>query len=64
MNGMFLGCSSLNKIDISNFNTNNVTHMGFMFGECSSLNKNNIIFKDKRIFNNRTLFLKGNVLSK
>ena len=34
---MFYGCSSLTKIDLSNFNTNNVTNMGCMFYGCSSL---------------------------
>ena len=34
---MFYGCSSLTNIDLSNFNTNNVTNMKYMFCECSSL---------------------------
>ena len=34
---MFRGCSSLTNIDLSNFNTNNVTIMNGIFGECSSL---------------------------
>ena len=34
---MFYGCSSLTNIDLSNFNTNNVTDMSWMFSECSSL---------------------------
>ena len=59
MNCMFYGCSSLNKIDLSNFNTNNVTDMDYMFGDCPYLNKNNIIIKDKKIFNNKTLFKKN-----
>ena len=59
MGGMFYGCSSLNKIDLSNFNTNNVTNINYIFGDCPSLNKNNIIIKDKRIFNNETLFQKA-----
>ena len=58
MNGIFYGCSSLNKIDLSSFNTNKVTKMDYMFGDCPYLNKNNIIIKDKRIFNNKTLFKK------
>jgi surface protein len=56
MGHMFYGCSSLNKIDLSNFNTNNVTNMDCMFGDCPYLNNNNIIVKDKRIFNIKTLF--------
>ena len=34
---MFWGCSSLINIDLSNFNTNNVTDMDYMFANCSSL---------------------------
>ena len=34
---MVSGCSSLTNINLSNFNTNNVTDMGHMFHGCSSL---------------------------
>ena len=34
---MFGGCSSLSSLDLSGFNTGNVTDMGLMFGGCSSL---------------------------
>ena len=34
---MFHGCSSLESIDLSNFNTSKVTDMGYMFYYCSSL---------------------------
>ena len=34
---MFSRCSSLTNIDLSNFNTNNVTDMSCMFQYCSSL---------------------------
>ena len=37
MRAMFLGCSSLTSLDLSNFNTNNVTNMQDMFQNCSSL---------------------------
>ena len=46
---MFRGCSSLINIDLSNFNTNKVTDMGGKVFGCKKLNKNNIIFDDKRI---------------
>ena len=39
---MFYGCSSLNNINLSNFNTNNVTLMNGMFYGCSSLNNINL----------------------
>ena len=46
MNCMFNGCSSLKKLNLNNFNTNNVTDMRGMFSGCSSLkelNLNNLI---------------------
>ena len=39
---MFYGCSSLTNIDLSNFNTNNVTNMSGMFYKCSSLKEINL----------------------
>ena len=37
MGEMFSGCSSLQSINLSSFNTTNVKYMGFMFSGCSSL---------------------------
>ena len=51
MNGMFYGCSSLKDINLSNFNTQNVTDMNDMFSKCYSLSKKNIKTKDKKIIN-------------
>ena len=34
---MFRGCSSLTSLDLSSFNTSNVTDMQYMFYSCSSL---------------------------
>jgi len=42
MGSMFARCSSLTNINLSNFNTNNVTNMGYMFYECSSLTNINL----------------------
>jgi surface protein len=39
MSSLFYECSSLKNLDISNFNTINVTDMSNMFYECSSLEK-------------------------
>ena len=39
---MFDGCSSLNELNLSNFNTNNVTKMYCMFSGCSSLKELNL----------------------
>ena len=46
---MFYECNKLTNINLSNFNTNNVTNMLGMFDGCFKLNKNNVIVKDKRI---------------
>jgi len=40
--GMFLGCDSLTNINLSNFNTKNVTNMNSMFSECFSLTNINL----------------------
>ena len=40
---MFFGCNSLTNIDLSNFNTQNVTNMSDMFYGCNSLIKKYII---------------------
>ena len=50
MSGMFYGCSSLKELSLDNFNNNNTTDMSWMFNGCSSLKKENIITKDKKIF--------------
>ena len=44
-------CSSLTNINLSNFNTQNVTYMIYMFYKCSYLKKGNILVKDKNIIN-------------
>ena len=46
---MFRGCISLTNINLSNFNTQNVTNMSGMFDGCSSLKKQNVITNDKKI---------------
>ena len=42
MSGMFYGCSSLQSINLSSFNTNNVKYMSRMFEGCFSLKKENV----------------------
>ena len=39
---MFYGCSSLKDLNLNNFNTDNVTNMGYMFYGCSSLKELNL----------------------
>ena len=34
---MFSNCENLTSLDVSNFNTQNVTDMSAMFNECSNL---------------------------
>ena len=51
MISMFESCKSLKNLDLSNFNTQNVTVMSYMFDNCKSLKKENIITNDKRNLN-------------
>ena len=37
MNSMFSDCESLRNIDLSNFNTQNVNNMAYMFQGCKKL---------------------------
>ena len=49
MNDMFSDCASLSSLNLSNFNTNNVNDMRWMF---NGLNKNcNIITNDNNLLN-------------
>ena len=41
---MFYNCSSLTSLNLSNFNTNNVTNMKDMFSYCSSLTSLNLSY--------------------
>ena len=46
---MFSDCNSFTNINLSNFNTQNVTYMGYMFDGCVSIRKENVITNDKKI---------------
>ena len=48
---MFSQCESLTNINLSNFNTQNVTNMFGLFDRCYSLRKENIITNDEKILN-------------
>ena len=37
MGSMFNGCTNLTSLDLSSFNTSNVTDMSYMFSDCSKL---------------------------
>ena len=57
MIGMFSGCISLKELNLSNFNTNNVTNMGFKFYRCSSLTELNISnFSTNKVANMSGMF--------
>ena len=43
MSYMFYNCSSLDSLNLSNFNTPNVTDMSYMFYNCSSLDSLNYL---------------------
>jgi len=52
---MFWGCSSLTSINLSNFNTKKAEKYG-MFSNCKALKIENIVIKDKTIFNDNSIF--------
>ena len=43
MKGMFQGCNNLEYLDLSNFNTSNVTNMVGMFYSCNKLKYLNLL---------------------
>ena len=50
-------CSSLTHLDLSNFNTNNVTNMSGMFLGCSSLTNINLSnFNNSKVTNMNGMF--------
>ena len=58
MSYMFSRCSSLKELNLSNFNTNNVTHMFGMFFGCSSLKELNLSnFNTNNVTDMRNMFL-------
>ena len=59
MSGMVNQCSSLKKLNLNNFNTNNVTNMSGMFFECSSLKELNLSnFNTNNVTNMSYMFCK------
>ena len=54
---LFYDCSYLIKLNLSNFNTENVTNMSFMFGNCKNLiNLDLSKFNSKNITNMSNMF--------
>ena len=56
MVGMFCKCSSITNINLSNFNINNATSMEGMFYGCKYLKNENIIIKNKKLFNHNEIY--------
>ena len=57
MNRIFCNCSSLKKLNLNNFKTNNVTNMEFMFSGCSSLSELNLNnFNTNNVTNMNSMF--------
>ena len=58
MSYMFNGCSSLKELNLSNFNTNNVTDMRYMFKGCSSLKELNLSnFNTENVASIKNMFI-------
>ena len=57
MNHLFFECSSLEYLDLSNFDTSKVSQMRFMFYNCSSLKELNLSnFKIKNVNDMKGIF--------
>ena len=57
MSYMFYECKSLNELNLSNFNTNNVINMEYMFCGCSSLQELNLSnFNTSNVYNMNRMF--------
>ena len=66
MNGIFCECNSLTNINLSNFNTQNVNDMSYMFFKCTSLTNINLFnlsnFNTENIANMSSMFYECNSL--
>ena len=63
MVSMFSYCYSLSSLDLSNFNTQNVTNMEYMFFHCNSLSSINLSnFNTKNVIDMRYMFSRCNFL--
>ena len=63
-NSMFYGCNSLSSLDLSNFNTQNVTDMRSMFYECNTLSSLDLSnFNTQNVTDMGGMFFRCNSLS-
>ena len=61
---MFSGCESLTQLDVSHFNTSNVTNMNGMFSSCSNLTKIDVShFNTDKVTNMFQMFFGDNSLT-
>ncbi len=64
MSDMFAGCSSLSSLDVSGFDTRNVTNMSGMFDGCSSLSSLDVSgFDTRNVTNMQGMFVSCSSLS-
>ena len=57
MSYMFYGCNSLSSVDLSTFNTSNVTNMSWMFFGCGSLSSLDLsAFNTSSVIDMRSMF--------
>ena len=62
---MFFNCKSLTNLNLSNFNTQNVTNMESMFGGCKSLTNLNLSnFNTQNVTNMADMFVGCKSLTK
>ena len=65
MIGMFSDCSSFTSLDVSNFDTSNVTYMSWMFFSCSSLTSLKLCsFDTSKVINMNCMFKGTSKLTK
>ena len=56
MSGMFYNCRALTTLDLSNFDTSNVTDMNYIFYGCGALTLNVSNFDTSNVTNMRYMF--------
>ena len=56
MSSMFEGCSSLTSLSLKKFKTNSITVMNKMFKDCSKLEKLEINFDTKKVYEMSEMF--------
>ena len=63
MNTMFQACYVLEHLDLSNFNTSNVTNMAWMFYQCNKLTYLNLLNFTINCDTENMLFLKIRIIA-